>query len=326
LGIIGIYNMLFVYVQPGTVALKEIKIGVKRGISEKVHKPGLLFRKPFGMEFVHVFPNTLLVFEMTNFPDIESRQNEVNYRADKAAHVQTSDGFFVDVDCTILYRIVDPYKVIRIIGPGRLYEDNGIMPKAEPVLKQTLGQLTTEEFYNSPLRYSKAQLARDQLNDLLEPKGIKIEHLLVRYFVYSDEIQKNIEEKKLKDQLVFKNQSEGRAAIEEAKLKRMTEEGKASVKVKLQEGQAYITMKNADKNLYIRQRQAEADLLIKLAEAKKTELKNEALRTRGSDRLVGLEMAKVLEGLEIIILPSDGNTGLNPLDLRNSLVLFEVKK
>lgn len=321
-----IYNMFFVYVKPGEVAIKEVKIGVTRGIQKTVYGPGLLFRKPFGMEIIHRFPRTLLVFEMTNYPDLPGIDRHPHYRHDKAAHIQTSDGFFVDVDCTILYRITDPYKVITTIGPGKLYEDNGIIPKSEPVLKQALGQLTTEEFYNSPLRYSKTIIARDMLNAQLKDKGIEVEQVLVRYFHYSEEIQKNIEEKKLKDQLVFKNQAEARAATEEANLKRVVEEGEATVKVKIQEGQAYVTRKNAEKDLYSRKRRAEADLLIKLAQARRTDLKNKALRSVGSDRMVGLEMAKVLDGLDVVVLPSDGKGGYNPLNLRDSLDLFEVKE
>ncbi|MBN1551165.1 SPFH domain-containing protein [bacterium] len=325
LGVVGIYNMLFVYVQPGTFALKEVKIGVKRGIQPNAYQAGLIFRKPFGMEHIHIFPKTLLVYELTNFPDIHDDDEIPYYRFDKAAHIQTSDGFFVDVDATIIYRIDDPYTVLQTIGPGHLYEDNGIIPKAEPVLKQALGQLTTEEFYNSPKRYEKTLMAKSLLNEQLRNKGLKVEHVLVRYFQYSEEIQKNIEEKKLKDQLVFKNQAEGRAAMEEANLKRIIEEGEAAVRVKLQEGQAYITRKNAEKDLYTRKKHAEADLLIKLAEATRTDLKNKALQKIGSDRLVGLEMAKVLKGLDLIVLPSDGKAGLNPLDLRNALELFEVE-
>jgi len=323
---IVVYNMFLVYVQPGEVALKEVKIGVNRGIQTHVYGPGLMFRKPFGLDFVHKFPSTILVFETTNYPDDTSRENRGHYRADKAAHIQTSDGFFVDVDCTIMYRIEDPYKVITTIGPGRLYEDNGIIPKAEPVLKQALGQLTTEEFYNSPLRFEKTLIARDMLNEQLQEKGILVEEVLVRYFMYSEEIQKNIEEKKLKDQLVFKNQSEAKAAAEEAKLKRIIQEGEANVAVKLEEGRAYVVERNAEKDLYTRKRRAEADLLIKLADAQRTELKNNALRTLGSDRLVGLEMAETLKGIEIVVLPSDGASGYNPLDLRESLNLFEVKR
>jgi hypothetical protein len=46
------------------------------------------------------------------------------------------------------------------------------------------------------------------LNQEINQKGIQIEHVMVLYFNYSPKIQKNIEEKKLKDQLVFENQAE----------------------------------------------------------------------------------------------------------------------
>jgi PP-loop superfamily ATP-utilizing enzyme len=169
-------------------------------------------------------------------------------------------------------------------------------------------------------------IARKMLNEQLEKKGLHVEQILVRYFRYSEEIQKNIEEKKLKDQLVFKNKAEARAATEEANLKRVIEEGKAAVRVKLEEGKVYVMRKNAEKDLYVRTRKAEADLLVKLAEARRTELKNKALQMAGSDRMVGLKMAEVLKGLNVIVLPSDGKDGYNPLDLRDALTLFEVKK
>ena len=89
-------------------------------------------------------PKDIQVLELTNHPDSASR----SARIEKAAHIQTSDGFYVDVDVSILYRIVDPYKVFTVIGPGTLYENNGIIPQAEPKLKDAMGVLTTEEFYN----------------------------------------------------------------------------------------------------------------------------------------------------------------------------------
>jgi hypothetical protein len=51
------------------------------------------------------------------------------------------------------------------------------------------------------------QLAKELLNRDLIQYGLKVDNVVVRYFRYTDEIQKNIEEKKLKDQLVFKNQA-----------------------------------------------------------------------------------------------------------------------
>ncbi len=317
-----IFNLFLVYVAPNEFGIKEVKIGINRGIQEKVYETGLNFVLPFGLEVMHIFPRDLQLFEMTNFPTSATRL----HRYEKAALIQTSDGFFVDVDLSIIYKIVDPYKVITTVGPGRMFEDNGIIPKAEPIMKQALGELSTEEFYISPLRFKKMVKARELLDKELQPMGIRVDQVLVRYFQYSEEIQKNIEAKKLQDQLVFKNQAERKAAEEAAKLNKVVGEGEANVRVKLQEGQAYKVKRTAERDLYVRKKHAEGDLLVKLADARKTSLKNRALRGAGSDRLVGLSMAEVYKGLDVIILSSDGAAGVNPLDLEKTLKLFEVRK
>ncbi|MEW6077157.1 MAG: SPFH domain-containing protein [Thermodesulfobacteriota bacterium] len=320
--IIALYNSFLVYVGPNEYGIKQVKIGMTRGIQEKIYPPGLHFILPV-LQIMHFLPRDIQVLELTNYPGQSASEQA---RQERAAHIQTSDGFFVDVDVSILYHIADPYKVFTIIGPGNLFEDNGIIPKTEPALKDALGKLTTEEFYNSPLRVERAEDAREYLNQELKEKGITVDQVLVRYFKYSDEIQKNIEEKKLKDQLVFKNQAEARAAIEEAILKKIEQEGKVNVSVEMEKGAAYVTRKNAEKDLYARSKRAEADLLVKLAEAEKTRLKNEALKGAGAERMVGLKMAEVYQGLELIILPSDGPSGVNPLDLDNALKLFDVRQ
>lgn len=313
---------LFAYVPPGSYGIKEVKIGLNRGIQERVYGPGYWFVKPFGIEAMHALPQTVQVLELT--------QSERGYESpahtyDRAAKIQTSDGFFVDVDVSILYRITDPYKVVTVLGPGTKYLENGIRPKAEPMLKQSLGELTTEDFFNSPLRTEKAERTRELLNQDLAPKGLQVDHVLVRYFKYTDEIQKNIEAKKLQDQLVFKNEAQARAAIEQAKLARVQQEGEMNVKVTLQEGQAYRIQKEAERDLYVRTREAEGELLVKTAEAEAIELKNAAMQTAGSDRKVALEMAEVLKGLDVLVVPSGGETGLNPLDLGSVLTLFGVE-
>lgn len=319
-GLFLLYNFFLRYVEPNEYGIKEVQIGINRGIQKEPYTTGLHFIIP-GMQKMHYLPKDIQVLELTNYPKTASRFA----RQEKAAHIQTSDGFFVDVDMSILYHISDPYKVFTEIGPGKDFENNGIIPKAEPIVKEALGKLTTEEFYNSPLRTNKAEIAKERFNQELNEKGIHVDNVLVRYFKYSDEIQKNIEEKKLKDQLVFKNQAEARAAIEEAKLKKITQEGEVTVSVELEKGKAYVTRKRAEKDLYFRRKTAEVDLLVKLAEAEKTRLKNEALKGKGAERMVGLKMADVYKGIDVVILPSDGPSGVNPLDLDNALNLFDVR-
>ena len=319
--VILIYNLFLTYVEPNEYGIKVVQIGMSSGVQEKVYEAGLHFVLPF-IHRMHRLPKDMQVLELTDSRASAAR----NARWDNAAHIQTSDGFFVDVDVSIIYRITDPYKVFTEIGPGNLFEDNGIIPKTEPALKAKLGELTTEEFYNSPLRVQKTEAAKDLLNDELKPKGLHVDQVLVRYFRYSKEIQRNIEEKKLKDQLVFKNQAEARAATEVAALQKIEQEGKVIVEVEMENGKAYMTRKIAEKDLYVRKKKAEANLLVKLAEAEKARLKNEALKGTGAERMVGLKMADVLKGLDIIILPSDGPSGVNPLDLDRALRLFDVRK
>ena len=316
------YNMFFVYVQPDDYGIKVVRIGLNRGVQKEIYQAGLSFVLPFGLQQMHRLPKNIQVLELTNFPETAA----ASARKDRAAHIQTSDGFFVDVDVSMLYHIKDPYLVFTTIGPGNLFEDNGIIPKAEPALKETLGKLTTEEFYNSPMRVKKAEEAKDQFNRELNMKGIEVDQVLVRYFKYSPEIQKNIEEKKLQDQMVFTNQSAARAAKEEAQLKKIVQEGMVTAAVEMEKGKAYVTRKIAEKDLYVRKIKADADLLVKLAEAERVRLKNDALKGVGSERMVGLNMADVYKSLDVIILPSDGPHGVNPLDLNNALQLFDVRR
>jgi regulator of protease activity HflC (stomatin/prohibitin superfamily) len=306
-----IIQTCFTYIRPNELGIKQTNIGIfsAEGIREEVYGPGLRWRMPFGFEKIHRFPNHVQVLNLTDRSAIK---------------IQTSDGFHVDVDVSILYKIVEPFKLIDTLGPGDSFLHEGIIPKAEPKLKEILGELTTENFYNSPLRVEKSDRARVLLDEQLAEYGMEVHQVLIRYFKYSEEIQHNIEQKKLQDQLVFKNISEGKAATENAQLQKITEEGEANVKVTLAEGEAYKVEKDAERDLYIRVKRAEADLLVQIAEARRTELKNEAMQAVGADKAVALEMAKVLQGMEVLIVPTGGPGGLNPLDLDQFIGLFGV--
>ena len=317
-----VFNTCFVYVKPNEYGIRKVNIGFSKGIKKKVYNTGLHFILPFGFQEMHRFSKDVQVLEMTNRARSGGRGRQI---FQKAVRIQTSDGFFVDVDASIFYKIEDPYKVITTIGPGLRFVKQGIIPKAEPILKEILGKLTTEDFYNSYLRVQKVEEARMLLQNEIKEKGLKVDHILIRYFRYSEEIQRNIEEKKLKDQAAFKNQSESKAAEQRNKLRKVTQEGKARVLVRLEEGKAYRQKKNADKDLYVRRKKAEADLLVDLAKAEKMRLRNEALQSQGIDRRVALEMAKALDGLESVILPSSGEGGVNPLNLGEVLDLFGVQ-
>ena len=194
----SLFRSCFVYVEPYEYGIKQNNVGFNRGIQERVYSTGFHLVVPFLSE-MHKFPRNLQVFDLTNTPQSyrvksvlpfnrKRHYQLTNTFQDKAAHIQTSDGFFVDVDVSIVFRIEDPLKVIKTVGTGDLYVSNGLIPKAEPILKETLGTLTTEEFYNPHLRVEKMKSAEERLNKDLAEKGIAIEHVLIRYFRYSNEI------------------------------------------------------------------------------------------------------------------------------------------
>jgi regulator of protease activity HflC (stomatin/prohibitin superfamily) len=324
--VVSLSASFLVKINPNEYGIKQINIGINPGIQDDIYTAGLHFIMPFGFEKMHIFPRDIQVLDLNSESRVigeKKNQSRSVYTTGKPAHIQTSDGFFVDVDVSILYKIQNPLLVLKTIGPGNLFIYDGIEPKSEPVLKDTLGTLTTEEFYNPHLRVEKMLLAKEKLNEELTSKGLIVDQVLVRYFRYSDEIQRNIEEKKLKDQLVFKNIAESKAATEEALLNKTIEEGEAQVKIELEKGLSYVTIKNADKDLYVRKKKAAANLLVKNAEAKQAKLKNQALIGKGASNMVGLKMAEVLDGLEVIFISTNGKDGINPLNLNQVLKVIE---
>src|SRR2546429_373712 len=175
---------------------------------------------------MHRFPLRLQVLELSNSRgeagDLEG------HRVGPGVNIQTSEGYTVQADLTVLYRIADPLKVMQTIGPGRLFEDSAVIPRAQQDLRRALGELDAEDFYRGDKRVEKARAAQRALEAELKDKGI--------------------------------------------------------------------------------------------------ELENQALRGVGSENMVGLRMADALKGTRLIVLPSDGEGGMNPLDLKTLLRRFDVKE
>ncbi len=316
------------YVKPDHFGIKQVEMSPfgllgGKGIHSEVYDTGYHVVLPL-FEKMHMLPKDKQVLYLNREKGLTAEEQK--YSTEVApANIQTSDGFYITLDASIIYKIKDPYKVITTLGAGRLFEQNGIIPKAEPALKEALGIMNPEDFYNSPLRVEKQETAKDLLNRLLEPKGVHVEHVLIRYPEYHKEVQARIEGRKLQDQLVYTNQSKAKERSAQAQFQKMTEEGLADKKVKEEEGKAYITMKNASRDLYTRKKKAEADKLVKLAEAKRTELVNEAYRGEGSEKLLGMEMAEVLKGVDNVIITTGKEQGFNPLDLESLMKMWNIK-
>jgi regulator of protease activity HflC (stomatin/prohibitin superfamily) len=308
------------YVPPNMIAIRQVYFGPNAGIKPDLYGPGLHFIMA-GVERLHMFPHDLQIMNLSDSPSEVSQR----FRSAPSIKIQTSDGYNVQLDVTLLFRLQDPYKVFVEAGPGRAFEDRLVIPRADRILRKTLGELNSEEFYQGPQRIEKTHAAHDQLAAELEPYGIHVDAVLVRRYVYDSRYQQLIDGRKIKDQTVFLRQAEAKAAIEERKRDTIIAEGKANQEIELERGRAEVEKLRAQADLYQRKKAADGRLLVELADAKGTQLENTALQGAGSENLVGLKMADALKGTRVIVVPTDGKDGTNPLNLGDMLRKFQVK-
>ncbi len=319
IALIVIFTSLAEYVQPYEWGVREVRIG-KKGVRPDKLGAGL-YLDVKNIYFIHRLPRILQSFEMTNF-----KGTSASHPDQKAALIQTSDGYSVNMDCSILYRIVDPAKVIKDLGPGKAYIYRGLIPKVEPVLKQSFGELRAEELYDVALRTKKAELTRVRLNKILSDKGIKVENVLVRYLQYDSVYQGIIEDKKIEDQEAELEKALDALAVENKKLKQVEETGIKDAEVIVKQGEAYRRTKTAELSAYIQKKKAEGNNLVRGARADTRKMEVLARKGAGTEKVIGLEMAKALEGLEVIILPSDGKSGMNPLNLDKFMSTLGIRE
>jgi regulator of protease activity HflC (stomatin/prohibitin superfamily) len=308
-GLLAMYATFTQDIRPDEFAIRQIYLGPQKGLQEATYGPGLHFVMP-GYERLHTFPRDIQLLE---FNDRASASEDAVVT--NPIRIQTSEGYQVTVDITIAYRIVDPYTLIQEIGPGDLYKTSVMIPRSDKILRQTLGRLNAEEFYQGERRLKAAEQARQKLGEDVEELGIEIWHLMVRHYTYDQRYQDAIEQRKIQDQTVFKNRAEAVSASREAEKNRVLAEGTALIAVERERGRAEVTKITAEGDLYYRQKVSEGELLVSLAEAEGTRLENNALQVAGASNMVGLEMAEVLNGVEVIVVPTDGKSGINPLDL-----------
>lgn len=317
------------YIRPDEFAVKEVDVPMPlltgaAGIHTNIYDTGVRWRTP-GCEKFLIFPKSIraVTLHSKNRRGADTEEKFVRY--EDAAHIQTSDGFFINLDVSILYRVIDPYKVIKYFGAGTLYEQNGIIFQAEPTFKATMGTLHPEDFFNAEQRVAKQNEARDKFNEQSIPRGLKVEHVLIRYPQYHEAVQARIEARNIQEQTKQKNIEEAKLAQANASLNEVVKQGEASLTIKLMEGSNFVTRLTAQMDAYRRKQASEANKLMALADAEKQRMINEAYQGVGSDRLVGLEWAKVLSGLDTIILESGGPNGFNPLDMDALLKQLKVK-
>jgi regulator of protease activity HflC (stomatin/prohibitin superfamily) len=281
-------SCVFTYVAPGEIGVRQIAYGPSKGLQKEIVRPGYR-REITSYEKVHVFPRDIQAVEFTNHPS-ERGAGQVQRPAVK---IPTVDGYPVDVDVTVLYRVADPYKLASQFGFGRAYEESVVVRFTDPLVKRYLGELRAEQFYHEQ-RLAQVNALKRDLAQRFVTNGLFLTDVLIRQYDYPETFQTLTEQKKIQDQTVLANREFTKQAEVQTRLNQMKAEGQNLINVRTSEFNAQITEIRARKELYERQKRAEADLLVRSAEAEGNELINRALEGAGSAKLLRLRRGLAL--------------------------------
>lgn len=267
---------------------------------------------------LYLLDKTLQTLEMTENPRRGNRRRKDDLK------IKTKDGSDVYLDLTVQYRI-DPDMadvVLETSGPGDNYKQTWSRDYVRSISRNYLGELTTEEFYDSNKRNKQLDAARQQANKSLQEFGLVIDDLVIPQKPhFYEEYEKMIKDKKIADQSVQEEKSKALAAEQRQEKSRIVAgnqkeiaivefSGKMEQKVikakaeaeKLQRGaDAYydkVTIA-ANAEFYRKQKDAEAVLMAKQKDAEGIEELKKALEGEGGRNMVMLEYAKKLKNLKI---------------------------
>ncbi len=319
---IGIAGLLAIFVvsctatvRPDEFGVEQHRFGSKTGVGDEVFGPGLYFVGPGTT--MNIFPRGIHVLESTgehsrkatggggNRAYVERRSRELGretYRVVDSLDIQTSDGYSVNADVTLLYSISDPVRIAREFGWGSLYVDAFVINMFRNGLLATLGKMNAESFYDEQVRIGAVKEAEQFLRERFEARGFKVAKLLLRSYEYSPSYEKSLHDKKLAVQLAEKNRKESLVNDESAKLKQIESKGNATIIIAESEVQARISKVRAEADLYSAQVHAKADQEVGLAQAEGKRLKANALNHPGARYVMALENAKMFDGVQSAVM------------------------
>ena len=242
--------------------------------------------------------------------------------------IKTVDGSDVYVDLKIQYKITPEMAedVILTSGPGDLYKQKWARDYMRSICRNYLGELTTEQFYDSSKRDARLVLAKQEANEKLRTFGIVIDSIVIpKRPQFYKEYEEMIKKKKLADQGVLEEQSKAMAAKQKQQTLIVQETNAKNVAVEQFEGQmrqkiiqaeaeaersrkeadAYFEKHTvaADASLYRMKKDAAAILARKTAEADGIMALRKALEGEGGRNMVKLEYARKLKNITIVGKP-----------------------
>lgn len=215
-----LFKSTLIFIPPGYVGAVYDR---GRGVLPGVMNEGLNFAIPF-WQSVQLFDTRLREYTMSLAPD------EGALRKDDSLDAPTSDGQAVKVDATVLFKI-DPKKAPEIWKTvGVDYVDKLIRPFSRSQIRMVISRYTAPSIY-SEKRQEAEKIMTEEIAELLAPKNIIIDKVLLRAVYFSPEYSKAIEQKVIAEQRVKQAEFEVKEATQRAQSKIAEAKGLAEAQV-----------------------------------------------------------------------------------------------
>ncbi|MCF6150220.1 MAG: hypothetical protein E3K37_16385 [Candidatus Kuenenia sp.] len=304
------------------IAPDEVAVIVNNltGSIKQINRAGAVLYYPF-IQDIYILDKREQILKMTA-AEITEKQPQGNPLV-----IKTVDGGEVVLDIQIQYILNPEYAthIIQNTGVGDVYKQKWVNDYARTICYYCYGELHIDEFPSASKRDAKAQKARNEINEFLEPHGFLITTINLTDYRYYREYAEKIQERRLADKEVEEQKTRAKAAMENQRKVIVEETKKKEVKVarfkgdcdkrimdargtaeaKIQEAEAYLIKAKyeADAEYERLAQKAEGVLATVKAEAKGLAALRDAFEGNGSRNLVRLEYAKRLKNAIIRGIP-----------------------
>lgn len=288
------------------------EVGVRTAKVALIGHPGVITEPyaPGGTYFIPLFLSDWNVFDIGVQNLVMTAKASEGARAgDDSVSFKTRDGNDIFVDVTITWRInreQTPYLLQFVGGDTTEVEERLVRPVTRSVMRDTLNELRSEQFYDAAIRFARAEDIRTTCNHYLNPEGVTVEQVLLGEHKFNPKYEDVIKAKTLAEQEASRLRSESEAAREQMRRELEVAKGEVNQKIEAARGEAQKATLSADANYFSKQRQAEALLAEARANAEGLKAKARALSGAGGRNMVKLKVAEALKGKPIVFMPTGG--------------------
>jgi len=270
-------------------------------------------RKSYELELAQIEEQMKKIQEVKVIPHkrAEGRRN---------IRLKTADGNDIWVDLVVAYQVIEELAPVLVqkIGVNMEAVERVVGIETRGVVRQVLGELSTPEFYQAEQREEKLAQAKELLNQKLNPLGVRVNNLALIQFRFVPEYEDLLRERALADQKRQEYEQLKLAAEKEKEAKVAKARGDAQAMRVLAEGKKERLRLEGEAELASLSEQAKATEAQLLKEAEGLKKLTRSLAGAGGENLVARELARVLKGKKIIILPGDQGT-INIMNLNELL-------